>query len=129
MAPMLGEFDIDPTTIPEPPSLPQNQDIVLEVASADVVEHEGEYGKSTRVKIRVTAPDLLGASGAFGTLWVTEKFKGKAHKSLTRFYETLNIPYTTRTAELVGLRFVGQVSEDKNGYFNLSKVVGENGNR
>jgi len=109
----IGEFSVDPESIPEAQDLPEKSSIVLEVATAERKETVNEEGrKSVRISLRVISPDLVGSNSAFATLWVTEQFRGKPHKSFAQFLRVLGLPYTTQASDLKGLRFVGQVAKD-----------------
>lgn len=127
MVPQIGEFDVDPESIPEQPKIPENTDVTLEVAHAERVEVNNEKGRSVRAKIRVSAPDYPGASNAFATLWVTEKYRGDPHRSYAQFLIKTKLPFTTQIEQdLKGFRFVGQVRPNAKNpdYLDLSKVIG-----
>ena len=128
MAPFIGEFEIDPETVPEAQEFPDKQDIILEVASAERKEtvDESTGRKSVRISARFTSPNVLGSS-AFATLWVTEQFRGKSHKSFAQFLRTLGLPYTTQASDLKGLRVVGQVAQNKGNsdFFDVVKISGK----
>jgi hypothetical protein len=110
----VGEFEVDPESIPEAPDLPEKQSIVLEVATAERKEKIDDNGrKSVRISARFVSVDLLGAPSAFATLWVTEQYRGKPHRSFAQFLRTTGLPYTTQASDLKGLRVVGQVARNK----------------
>lgn len=125
--PYIGEFEIDPELIPDAAVVPENTNITLEIVASErkVTEKEGG-GSSVRIAIRVQAPDFPGANSAFASLWVTEQYKGEAHRSLAKFLHTMKLPYTTQAAELVHLRFTGQVRKNAKNpdFLDVSKVVG-----
>ena len=107
----VGEFEFDPELIPEAPELPLEQEIVLEIAAAERKEtvNEQDGRKSIRIAIRAGSPDLVGAQSVFASLWVTEQYRGKAHKSFAQFLKTVGLPYTTQAQDLVKVRFAGKV--------------------
>ena len=109
----IGEFEVDPESIPEAKDIPERTSVVLEIVTSERKETVNEAGrKSIRIILRAVSPDLVGSNSAFATLWVTEQFRGKPHKSFAGFLKTLGLPYTTPSSDLVGLRFVGQVAKD-----------------
>ena len=109
----VGEFEVDPESIPEAQDIPERTSVVLEIATAERKETVNEEGrKSVRISLRAVSPDLVGSNSAFATLWVTEQFRGKPHKSFAGFLRVLGLPYTTQASDLKGLRFVGQVAKD-----------------
>lgn len=121
----IGEFEIDPEQIPDAPETPLGVDTVFEVASAERKETVNEGKKSVRISLRAYAPDLPGSSSVFATLWVTEQYKGKPHRSFAQFLKTVKLPYTTSAADLKGFRFVGKASKNAKNpdFLDLSEVV------
>ena len=109
----IGEFEVDPESIPEAKDIPERTSVVLEIVTSERKETVSEEGKkSIRICLRVVSPDLVGSNSAFATLWVTEQFRGKPHKSFAGFLRVLGLPYTTQASDLIGLRFEGQVAKD-----------------
>lgn len=121
----VGEFDIDPESIPDQPEVPLGQEIVFEVVSAERKETLNEGKKSVRISLRVTAADLPGSQSAFATLWVTEQYKGKPHKSYANFLKTVHLPFTTSTQDLKGFRFVGKAGKNSKNpdFLDLTDVI------
>jgi hypothetical protein len=121
----IGEFEIDPEQIPDAPETPLGVDTIFEVASAERKVTENEGKKSVRISLRAFVPELPGSQSVFATLWVTEQYKGKAHKSFAQFLKTVKLPYTTAAADLKGFRFVGKAGRDPKNpdYLGLSEVV------
>ena len=125
---LIGEFSIDPETIPEQDKLSENIDLTLEVVKAERKEKIDEEGrKSVRISLQVACTDVANSPLAFATLWITEKFKGAAHRSFATFLKTLDLPYTTTVDSLKGTRFTGQVRANKQNpdFLDLSKVSGK----
>src|SRR5689334_1841160 len=108
----VGEFEIDPESIPEAPETPLGEAVVFEVASAERKETINEGKKSVRISLRAFVPELPGSQSVFATLWVTEQYKGKPHKSFAQFLKAVKLPYTTSAADLKGFRFVGKASKN-----------------
>lgn len=122
----IGEFEVDPESIPDAPETPLATDTVFEVATAERKESVTPEGrKSVRISLRAFVPELPGSQSVFATLWVTEQYKGKAHKSYAQFLKTVKLPYTTSAADLKGFRFVGKASKNSRNpdYLDLSEVV------
>lgn len=121
----IGEFEVDPNSIPEQPKFPLGQDVQFEIKKAERKEKIDEEtgAKNVRISVQVAAVDYPGSPLAFGTLWVTERFRGKPHRSYVGFLQKLELPYTTGVNDLAGVRFVGQASERKGSDFlDLSAV-------
>lgn len=127
MAPFIGEFDVNPDDIPEAPQIPEGTNVLLEVIKAERKEKEGEDGrKSVRISIQAKAPDYPGSGLAFATLWVTEQFRGKPHRSYAQFLVKTGTALSTTAPQLVGVRFVGKVKPNAKNpdFLDVSEVVG-----
>ena len=114
----IGEFEVDPSTIPPPPSLPQGQEILFEVAEAKREEKtktldDGSERRSVWVSARASAVDIEGHPSVFLTLWLNERFLGPVHRSFAHFLQFMGLPYTTRAADLQGVRFYAFAAPDK----------------
>ena len=116
---VVGDFEVDPDLIPDPPKVPLGTPLVFEVVKAERKESNKELeGGGTRrtvyINLQVKATDVEGTPSLFPTLFVTEKFKGPAHKSWKHFLEINRLPYTTRAeSDLVGFRFKGIARKSK----------------
>ena len=110
----FGEFEIDPDSIPNPPQVQTGTPLVFEIEAAtrkEVVKED--TGKTVWVELQcrpVEQPEAL----LYASLFVTERFLGKPHKSWKNFLVTMGLdPKTTNAASLVRTRFKGVAGEDR----------------
>ena len=124
----VGEFEFDPELIPDAPELPLDTPITLEVLAAVRKETVTEDGrKSIRVAVKAGSPETPGTQPVFPSLWITEQYRGKAHKSFANFLKTLGLPYTTQAQDIVGVRFIGKVRKQAKNpdFLELTEVIGK----
>lgn len=123
----IGEFSVDPESIPEAPQIPEGTNVLLEIVKAERKEKQGEDGRtSVRIAIQAKAPDYPGSGLAFATLWVTEQFRGKPHRSYAQFLVKTGTPLNTTAGALAGVRFVGKVKPNAKNpdFLDVSEVIG-----
>ena len=127
MALFIGEFDVNPEDIPEAPQIPEGTNVLLEVVKAERKEKTGDDGRRmVWINVQAKAPDYIGSSHAFATLWITEKFRGKPHRSFAQFLLKTDTPLSTTAGALVVKRFIGKVKPNAKNpdFLDVSEVVG-----
>ena len=111
---VVGDFEVDPDLIPDPPKVPLGIPLVFEIVKGTRVEGTGEKGRFVYNDLQIKAVDVEGTPSLFPRLWVTEKFKGSTARSWKHFLEVTKLPYTTRAEfDITGFRFKGIARKSK----------------
>lgn len=125
MAPLIGEFEVDPSAIQETPLAPKGENVRLNIVKA---ERKISKENTPYINLQITAVDYPGNT-FFNVYSMSAKALGSRKSSFSwkRFLDKLGLPYTTTAAEIQGLTFVGQLKHtgpDDEKEIGLDKVVG-----
>ena len=108
MAPMIGEFEIDPGTIVEEPLLDKTQEHVFEIKKSErkVGKDSGKpYINLDLVPVDAPSKHVFHVYGLSAEA-LSKKSSGISFK---KFLDKLALPYTTTAQDLVGIRFKAKV--------------------
>ena len=104
MAPLVGEFDIDPSTITEAPLPPAKQEIVLQIRTAErkVAPQSG----NSYIALTLDPVDFPGAV-VFQSYFLSAKALAARSSAISfkKFLEKVNLPFTTTVGDLPNFRF------------------------
>ena len=114
MAPTIGEFEVDPSTIEEEQLLAKDQEHVFLVEKAE--RKIGKESGEPYINLFVQAVDQP-STKFFHVYGLSTKALSKKSSGISfkKFLEKLALPYTTTVADLVGLRFVATVRHQGTG--------------
>lgn len=102
----IGEFDVDPSTIVEAPLPPAKQEVVLQIREAKraVAPQSG----NSYLAFILDVVDFPG-SVVFQSYFLTSKALAARSSAISykKFLEKVNLPFTTKVADLPNFRFRG----------------------
>lgn len=123
---MIGEFEIDPTTIVESPLLPKDQELVFQIK--DAARKTAPNSGNTYISFIAEAVDFPG-----GQIYVSYFLTAKALSdrrsgvSWKKFLDKVGLSYSTQAQDLNNFRFKGvlkHVGQGEEARAELEKVVG-----
>lgn len=125
----VGDFEVDPDLIPEPPKVPLGTPLVFEIVKGTRVTGGNDNGdRFVYNDLQCKAIDVDGTPSIFSRLWVTERFEGSPTRSWKHFLRICKLPYTTRAEhDLAGFKFKGTARVNKkrdDGAPELASVIG-----
>ena len=120
----FGEFNIDPSTVPEPPQVPLGQDLTFEVVAVQRKEYTTDEGRNgTRIELQLQCIDVPGAT-VFHSFFPPRYRSGSAHKNWYSFLLLLGHDIHAQAESVVRSRFRARAERDVNDYVHLAKILG-----
>ena len=111
---LIGEFEVDPSTIEEEQLLEKGKEHVLLIEKAE--RKIGKDSGNPYINLFVSSVDQPGTKFfqiyGLSSAALSKKSSGISFK---KFLDKLALPYTTTVADLVGIRFVATVRHEGQG--------------
>jgi len=113
-SPVVGEFDVDPSTIEETQLAPKDVRLVFEIRKS-----ERKTAPSTGnafIQVDLTVPDIAN-SLIVNNFFMTSKALSSRSSAVSykKFLEKVGLPLTTTSTELTGFRFIGTLKHEGKG--------------
>lgn len=104
MAPLIGEFDVDPSTITEAPLPPAKEPLTLSIRQAE--RRVAPQSGNSFISLTLDAVDFPG-SVVFQSYFLTAKALAARSSAISfkKFLEKVGLPFTTTVADLPNFRF------------------------
>src|SRR3990167_7172262 len=111
---LIGEFEVDPSTIEEEQLLEKGKEHTLVVEKAE--RKVGKESGDPYINLFVASVDQPGTK-FFQVYGLSAKALSKKSSGISfkKFLDKLALPYTTTVADLVGMRFVATVRHQGQG--------------
>lgn len=128
MAPQIGEFEVDPSTVTEAPLPPKGENVVVLVEKAE--RKIGQESGSPFISLQLALPDFPGGKIFHSYFPASAKALAARSSAISwkKFLDKLGLPYTTQAKDLENLRFIAQLRHKGQGdeaEAVIDKVVGK----